>query len=598
MTITAPTGTPRGPTPSDTAIRQLAGAVLALRAAQERLGAADLDAASAALVLGLYEQGNRAVAFGQLRTVFAADALQVHRLDPGTAAAIDALAADPRELAAGTAPVPAEAMCQGMAPHRTTGAWMQSHLHISGTEARRRLAGARLLVAPVPPAPGAATEPGAAPGSPAFPILARAAADGAADVGTLAQLAGKLDSMGPRIAARPDAANLAEAIERDLARELGTNEPQHGHKALADWGAYLAENGAPVTDEEIISRRGMFFKGNRGGCDEYLLRCDPIDSEAIRAFGEAWTNPRSAKLPPTSASSSRSTTGTGIGAPEPDEQPAARESGDTPGNHAPPKTTPAGTSPPETTDPGTAASLAGTPAPAWALAPGTDPADAPRSAWDCGPAASENGPSFEGGDRRTSPQLLLDGIIAAIGGALEGTGVPESGGLRIRIGVLIGYRALLGQCEDAGITDHGRPISAANIRRLACNGDLLPALLGEEGEILDLGREVRGFSPAQRKAIAIRDRGCVVPGCRRPASTNEAHHVKPWQEGGETSVDNGANTCSHHHLMIHAGLITLKMINGIPYVVARAGQPRGDPERNLYWHPELRTAGYTPPMFT
>ncbi|MFL4479048.1 hypothetical protein ACIPUB_12335 [Paeniglutamicibacter sp. ORCA_105] len=40
------------------------------------------------------------------------------------------------------------------------------------------------------------------------------------------------------------------------------------------------------------------------------------------------------------------------------------------------------------------------------------------------------------------------------------------------------------------------------------------------------------------------------------------------------------------------------MVNGIPYVIARAGQPRGDPERNLYWHPELRTAGYTPPMFT
>jgi hypothetical protein len=194
--------------------------------------------------------------------------------------------------------------------------------------------------------------------------------------------------------------------------------------------------------------------------------------------------------------------------------------------------------------------------------------------------------------------LLLDGLIAAITGALNGTGVPDSGGLPVKIGVLIGYRSLLGQCEDAGITAHGKPISAANIRRLACDADLLPALLGSAGEILDLGRTVRGFTPAQRRAIAIRDRGCVVPGCHRPASTNEYHHVKPWQEGGETSVDNGANTCQHHHLMIHAGLITLKMIDGIPYVVGRAGQPRGDPERNLYWHPELRTAGYTPPMFT
>lgn len=50
--------------------------------------------------------------------------------------------------------------------------------------------------------------------------------------------------------------------------------------------------------------------------------------------------------------------------------------------------------------------------------------------------------------------------------------------------------------------------------------------------------------------------------------------------------------------MVHAGLITLKMINGVPFVIGQAGQPRGDPERNLYWHPELRTSGYTPPLFT
>ena len=240
------------------------------------------------------------------------------------------------------------------------------------------------------------------------------------------------------------------------------------------------------------------------------------------------------------------------------------------------------------------------------------------SAWDCGTPATcatstalgETGESGAAGnpggtaalwealDPRTTPQLLLDGVIAAITGALNGTGVPESGGLPVRIGVLIDYRSLLGQCEEAGITDHGRKISAVNIRRLACNGGILPALLGTDGELLDLGRESRGFSRAQRRALGIRDRGCVVPGCHRPAATTEAHHVEPWLEGGFTNVGNGACLCARHHLMVHAGLITLKMISGIPYVVARAGQPRGDPERNLYWHPELRTAGYTPPLFT
>ncbi|MCV9996060.1 HNH endonuclease [Paeniglutamicibacter sp. ZC-3] len=588
---------PRGHARTDTAIRHLADAVARLRAAQRELDGLEPDAASAALLLGLLEQGNRAIAYEQLRTAFRADANQVHRLDPDTAAAIDALAADPGALAEGNAEVPPERICPGMAPHRDTASWLQAHLHISATEARRRITGGRLLVAPAPTPPESPNhgqdlrspdEPAARVSAPLFPLLAGAAADGSADVGTLAQLAGRLESMQPRIAERPDAANLNTAIEESLVHEARTREPRHSHKALADWGTYLAENGAPITDEEILAKRGMVYRGYRDGCDEYLLRCDPIDSETILAFAEAWTNPRSDKLPPASASTGGLAIDPGTG------------------------TTGASGPGPDAAQVSDAAAPVGMPAPEWAVAPGTSPDLVPRSEWACGPPATAEGTNaanptakpwdtstwWEARDPRTAPQLLLDGVIAAISGTLNGTGVPESGGLRVKVGVLIGYRALLGQCEDAGITDHGRPISAASIRRLACNGDILPAVLGTEGEILDLGREARSFSPAQRKALAIRDRGCVVPGCHRPAATTEAHHVKPWQEGGPTSVDNGCLTCAFHHLQVHSGLITLKMVNGIPYVIARAGQPRGDPERNLYWHPELRTAGYTPPMFT
>jgi hypothetical protein len=534
---------------------------------------------------------------------------------------------------------------------------MQAHLHITEAESKRRLGGSRLLIAPAQA--GSAADDGGRR-APVFPILAQAAEAGQSDVGTLAQLAMKLSSLQPRLALHPDARTLAADIEASVAEAVTAAEPRHGYKALADWGAFLTENGAPITDAQIRAKRGFFYKGYRDGCDEYQLSCDPVDSEAIRAFGEAWTNPRSSKLPPPSVSTrgpvTRPTTNApGYTAGDATDDAGTFTSGDgtrtktagtktagtkTAGTKTPGTKTPgagrAGTRTPGThpvpgdgqgprlaivPDPGDsttedatpggwahAGTPAGAPAPEWALAPGSDPELAPRSEWSCGPPApgtGDNDPGsteerqgWEDRDPRTAPQLLLDGLIAAITGALNGTGVPDSGGLPVKIGVLIGYRSLLGQCEDAGITAHGKPISAANIRRLACDADLLPALLGSAGEILDLGRTVRGFTPAQRRAIAIRDRGCVVPGCHRPASTNEYHHVKPWQEGGETSVDNGANTCQHHHLMIHAGLITLKMIDGIPYVVGRAGQPRGDPERNLYWHPELRTAGYTPPMFT
>ncbi|MFL4473840.1 DUF222 domain-containing protein [Paeniglutamicibacter sp. MACA_103] len=580
---------PRGHARTDTAVSDLATAVLALRAAAQRAGGMGLDAASSAMVLGLLEHGRRTIGYAQLQATFQADATGIHRLDPETATAIDDLAADPRTLADGSAAAPPERFVPGMAVHRNTAEYLQAHLHISATEARSRLTGARLLIAPAPapaspiPADGdEAAQPGQSgtgtPGAaPSFPVLAGTAADGSADVGTVAQLAGRLESLQPRIAERPDAANLNTAIEESLAHEARTAPPRSCHKALSDWTAYLQENGAPITDEEIRAKRGMVYRGYREGCDEYLLRCDPIDSETLLAFAEAWTNPRSDRVPPASASTAGPPSGPGTASAVPAVPgPAAENAQGSPA-------------------PGTA----GLPAPEWALAPGIDPALAPLSELDCGaPASVVPGASSSDAASRTSPQLLLDAVLAAVSGALSGSAPLQSGGMPVKVGVLIGYRALLGQCEDAGITAHGRPISAANIRRLACNGDILPAVLGSDGEILDLGREVRSFTPAQRKAIALRDRGCVIPGCHRPASTSEAHHVKPWTEGGLTSVDNGACLCQHHHLMVHAGLITLRMVNGIPYVIARAGQPRGDPERNLHWHPELRTAGYTPPMFT
>ncbi|MGL3804542.1 DUF222 domain-containing protein [Paeniglutamicibacter sp. R2-26] len=555
--------------------QDMATAVLGLRKLTARLAAASLDAAASAVMLGLLEQGHRAIAYAQLVATFEADAAEVHRLDPTTAQRVDDLVADPEALAEGTVEIPPVVMCRGMAPHRNTVAYTQAHLHISATEARRRLTGARLMIAPAPPptpVPGTGNtdtaRPPAAPQA-SYPVLAGAASDGTADVGNLASLAARLEGMQPRISPRPDARAVTTAIEESLVHEARTGEPKSCGKALRDWEGFLAEDGSPITSEEILAKRGMFYRGYRDGSDEFLLRCDPIDSEVLLAFGEAWSNPRSQKLPPASASTAAVT-----------RPPSAP-----PDAHA---MYPASGTP--TYCP------AGTPAPEWAVAPGTDQSSWPLSQLDCGVPPVE---PFEAGaaDRRSAQQLLLDAVVAACAGVLSNGDVADSGGMRVKIGVLIGYKSLLGQLEEAGLTGHGRPVSAANIRRMACNADLLPAVLGTEGELLDLGREARGFNKAQRRALALRDRGCTVPGCVRSAATSEAHHVKPWLEGGETSVSNGALLCLYHHLQVHAGLITMKMIGGVPHLVERAGQPRGEPERNFHWHPELRISVYTPPLF-
>jgi hypothetical protein len=77
-------------------------------------------------------------------------------------------------------------------------------------------------------------------------------------------------------------------------------------------------------------------------------------------------------------------------------------------------------------------------------------------------------------------------------------------------------------------------------------------VLGGASEILDLGRTRRLFSPAQRKALAIRDLTCRADGCDIPAPWCEAHHAAdPWTHGGRTNLTDGLLLCSFHHHRAH-----------------------------------------------
>ena len=110
-------------------------------------------------------------------------------------------------------------------------------------------------------------------------------------------------------------------------------------------------------------------------------------------------------------------------------------------------------------------------------------------------------------------------------------------------------------------TRHGRPgtgtftftgpVTASTIRKIACDADIIPVLLGSEGRILDIGRTTRIFPPHIRKALTARDQGCAFPNCTIPAPWCEAHHITYWSHGGPTSTDNGTLLCTHHHHLIH-----------------------------------------------
>lgn len=105
-----------------------------------------------------------------------------------------------------------------------------------------------------------------------------------------------------------------------------------------------------------------------------------------------------------------------------------------------------------------------------------------------------------------------------------------------------------------GSTDVHDVVSAGTARRLACGAGLLPAVLDGDSVPLDLGRQRRLFTDNQRMALATRYDECAAEGCDRPFAWTEVHHLRPWETGGRTDLDNAAPLCGTHHHMIDSAL--------------------------------------------
>ncbi|MDQ3505064.1 MAG: HNH endonuclease [Actinomycetota bacterium] len=130
------------------------------------------------------------------------------------------------------------------------------------------------------------------------------------------------------------------------------------------------------------------------------------------------------------------------------------------------------------------------------------------------------------------------------------TGSGDGGKAQIR--VTIPLASLTGR-TGYGVLDDGTQISPTLARMLACDAAIIPAVLDGAGQPIDLGRERRLYAGPARTAIEIRDGGCVWPGCSRPTSWCQIHHLIPWSQGGRTDQVNGGLFCWHHHRDIEQG---------------------------------------------
>jgi Domain of unknown function (DUF222)/HNH endonuclease len=181
-------------------------------------------------------------------------------------------------------------------------------------------------------------------------------------------------------------------------------------------------------------------------------------------------------------------------------------------------------------------------------------AQADTTASETEPAESAEAVGPSAGEGRVSNS---DALVALAELAVARRGGDRSGGDRFQVVVHVDRQTLVadtaGRCELA----EGHPLAAETARRLACDASLVE-VAAYDGRLLALGRKRRTVSPALRRALNARDRGCRFPGCERTRFV-DAHHVRHWSRGGETNLANLVLLCRRHHRLVHEHGYTLSL---------------------------------------
>ncbi|WP_285726576.1 HNH endonuclease signature motif containing protein [Psychromicrobium xiongbiense] len=426
-------------------------------------------------------------------------------------------------------------------------------LRITRAEVKRRFALATALI------PGHAL--GGEPLSASYPLIGALAADGLAGrrevtaaVRALDEAAVKIrsntassdmDSLGGAGTPEPaetstEAPELLARMEHSVARVMAQHGPEFLHQVLRRWETLINQDGKEPNDAELRLRQGIWRKRTSRGLTQFELWADQYQTETLLTVINAGTGPRTTE--PANSTTER----------------GARAGGMT----------------------GIEVSM----------------------------------------DGRSRAQQGLDALTAALGAALRTNELPMTGGHRPQILLHMNHQQTQGEttaqhggkAEDTSqqtVDQSGTrtslgftgPVRESLVEHLLCDGNLTPVLFGQDGQVLDLGRTRRLFTPTQRLALTARDRGCTFPGCTIPAPWCEAHHIQPWHHNGPTDISNGTLLCSRHHHLIHQNHWTITPNpgtgsgsgsspdsgcgSGRPYFIPPPWTDPGQhPLRNIYHH--------------
>ncbi|WP_104106209.1 HNH endonuclease signature motif containing protein [Nocardioides sp. 616] len=168
---------------------------------------------------------------------------------------------------------------------------------------------------------------------------------------------------------------------------------------------------------------------------------------------------------------------------------------------------------------------------------------------------TDQGPRSAVLDPATGTKLPFDRLqgeaFCALLECLPADVMPLHGGSATSVVVTIDFEKLRDGVGE-GVTLDGTRVTAEHARKLACNAGIIPAVLGTDSEVLDLGRRSRFFTKAQRLKEALEHPSCRAHGCSVPATFCEAHHWRtPWSKGGTSDRGDIKLLCPWHHHRAH-----------------------------------------------
>lgn len=174
--------------------------------------------------------------------------------------------------------------------------------------------------------------------------------------------------------------------------------------------------------------------------------------------------------------------------------------------------------------------------------------------------------------------LLISGILDPVGGAAVRTALepltrpsgahddrkPErrnadalvefalkAGAHTVQMQVTASLETLLGLLGAPGAeNEFTLPISAKTVERWACDCSITRVLM-QDSVVIDVGRAERTIKGPRRRALIARDRHCQWPGCERPGSWCDGHHIVHWLHGGGGDIENQVLLCLRHHHKVH-----------------------------------------------